>query len=57
MQKLNFFLNFRLWNSTLIQFFPRVDLVRIASRGKIHIPSKISLQQDRISDDEFEVSF
>lgn len=46
---------YRLWNSTLLQEFPKVDSVQIVSRAKIHIPSDVLLQQNR-SDDEFEVS-
>lgn len=45
----------RLWNATLLQNFPKVDSVKIASRAKIHIPSEWAFQQD-LSNDEFEVS-
>jgi len=45
----------RLWNTTLVQQFPKVHSVQIVSRAKIHIPyNDLSFQQDR-SDDEFEV--
>lgn len=47
---------FRLWNSTLLELFPKVDSVQIVSRAKIHLPPELSLQQNR-SDDEFEVSY
>lgn len=45
----------RLWNATLLQNFPNVDSVKIASRAKIHIPSERAFQQN-LSNDEFEVS-
>lgn len=55
--KLLIYLSFyRLWNSTLLELFPKVDSVQIVSRAKIHIPPELSLQQNR-SDDEFDVSY
>lgn len=50
-----YFIVFRLWNTTLLEYFPKVDSVEILSRAKIHVPSNLSLQEN-LSDDEFEVS-
>ncbi|XP_044728247.1 integrin alpha-PS1 isoform X2 [Chrysoperla carnea] len=41
----------RLWNSTLVEDYPKVDWVNIRSRAKIHIPPEYSIQQNT-SDDE-----
>ncbi|XP_003246766.1 integrin alpha-PS1 isoform X2 [Acyrthosiphon pisum] len=53
-QEATIFIKARLWNSTLLELFPKVDSVQIVSRAKIHLPPELSLQQNR-SDDEFEV--
>ncbi|XP_060847943.1 integrin alpha-PS1 isoform X2 [Rhopalosiphum padi] len=53
-QEATIFIKARLWNSTLLQLFPKVDSVQIVSRAKIHIPPELLLQQNR-SDDECDV--
>lgn len=40
----------RLWNSTLIVDYPRVDLVKIVSTAHISIPEVYNIQQTRRDD-------
>lgn len=47
---------YRLWNSTLMADYPKVDKVSIWSRAKIHIPPSLIIHQDT-SDDVAKVSF
>lgn len=44
------FIFFRLWNATLVSDYPKVDLVKIASRAKIHIPTNLIIHQDTSDD-------
>ncbi|XP_078051152.1 multiple edematous wings [Augochlora pura] len=41
----------RLWNSTLVEDYPKVDQVKIASNAKIIIPSSVEIQQENLKDD------
>lgn len=41
----------RLWNSTLVADYPRVDLVKIVSHAKIKIPDAYGISQTRINDE------
>ncbi|XP_012134810.1 multiple edematous wings isoform X2 [Megachile rotundata] len=41
----------RLWNSTLVEDYPKVDEVRIGSNAKIVIPPNIVIQQENLKDD------
>nr|XP_033325030.1 integrin alpha-PS1 [Megalopta genalis] len=41
----------RLWNSTLVEDYPKVDDVKIASNAKIVIPSNVEIQQENLKDD------
>lgn len=41
----------RLWNSTLVEDYPRVDMVKIGSHAEIHIPSNVVIQQENLKDD------
>ena len=45
----------RIWNSTLIEDYPNVDWVNIASDASISIPKELSILQDQ-SDDSISVS-
>lgn len=40
----------RLWNSTLVADYPRVDLVKIASYAYISIPEAYGIQQMKKDD-------
>lgn len=40
----------RLWNSTLVADYPRVDLVKIVSTAYISIPEVYNIQQTRRDD-------
>ena len=40
----------RIWNSTLVMDYPRVDLVRIVSYAKIKIPDMYNIQQNTQDD-------
>ncbi|XP_043273061.1 integrin alpha-PS1 isoform X2 [Venturia canescens] len=42
----------RLWNSTLVEDYPKVDMVRIGSNARIVIPSNVEIQQENMSDDQ-----
>lgn len=42
---------FRLWNSTLVEDYPRVDEVKIGSNAKIVIPPNVIIQQENLKDD------
>ncbi|XP_015598210.1 integrin alpha-PS1 isoform X2 [Cephus cinctus] len=42
----------RLWNSTLVEDYPRVDKVKISSNARIIIPSNIVIQQENVKDDQ-----
>ncbi|XP_046412841.1 integrin alpha-PS1 isoform X1 [Neodiprion fabricii] len=42
----------RLWNSTLVEDYPRVDEVRIGSNARIIIPSNVVIEQENLKDDE-----
>lgn len=41
----------RLWNSTLVADYPRVDLVKIVSHAQIKIPDVYGILQTRINDE------
>lgn len=41
----------RLWNSTLVEDYPKVDMVKIGSNAKIVIPSNVVIQQENLKDD------
>ncbi|XP_011869360.1 PREDICTED: integrin alpha-PS1 isoform X1 [Vollenhovia emeryi] len=41
----------RLWNSTLVEDYPKVDMVKIGSNARIVIPSTIVIQQENLKDD------
>lgn len=49
-QEATVFIRARLWNATLVSDYPKVDLVRIASRAKIHIPTNLIIHQDTSDD-------
>lgn len=40
----------RLWNSTLVADYPRVDLIKIVSSAQISIPEIYNIQQTRRDD-------
>ncbi|XP_046678845.1 integrin alpha-PS1 isoform X2 [Homalodisca vitripennis] len=40
----------RLWNSTLVADYPKVDHVSISSRAKLHIPPSLIIHQDTSDD-------
>ncbi|XP_026672705.1 integrin alpha-PS1 isoform X2 [Ceratina calcarata] len=42
----------RLWNSTLVEDYPKVDEVRIGSNAKIVIPPNVVIQQENLLDDQ-----
>ncbi|XP_012263310.2 integrin alpha-PS1 isoform X2 [Athalia rosae] len=42
----------RLWNSTLVEDYPRVDMVKIGSNAKIIIPPQVVIQQENLKDDQ-----
>lgn len=41
----------RLWNSTLVMDYPRVDSVEIFSHASIYIPDMFGIQQKNLTDD------
>ncbi|XP_029660210.1 integrin alpha-PS1 isoform X1 [Formica exsecta] len=41
----------RLWNSTLVEDYPKVDMVKIGSNARIVIPSNVVIQQENLKDD------
>lgn len=41
----------RLWNSTLVEDYPKVDEVKIGSNAKIIIPPNVVIQQENSKDD------
>ncbi|XP_034186491.1 multiple edematous wings isoform X2 [Osmia lignaria lignaria] len=41
----------RLWNSTLVEDYPKVDQVKISSNAKIVIPPNVVIQQENLKDD------
>ncbi|XP_011147082.1 integrin alpha-PS1 isoform X2 [Harpegnathos saltator] len=41
----------RLWNSTLVEDYPKVDLVKIGSNARIVIPPNVIIQQENLKDD------
>ncbi|XP_076618885.1 multiple edematous wings isoform X2 [Colletes latitarsis] len=41
----------RLWNSTLVEDYPKVDQVHIGSNAKIIIPANVIIQQENLKDD------
>ncbi|XP_066588057.1 integrin alpha-PS1 isoform X2 [Prorops nasuta] len=41
----------RLWNSTLVEDYPKVDMVKIGSNAKIIIPQNVVIQQENLKDD------
>jgi len=49
-QEATIFIRARLWNSTLVSDYPRVDRVSISSRAKIHIPPSLIIHQDTSDD-------
>jgi len=49
-------IDFRLWNSTLVEDYPKVDMVKIGSNAKIVIPSNVVIQQENLKDDHAIVS-
>nr|CAD7259860.1 unnamed protein product [Timema shepardi] len=42
----------RLWNSTLVEDYPKVNQVNITSRAKIHLPESLNIRQTNTQDDE-----
>ncbi|XP_034942009.1 integrin alpha-PS1 isoform X2 [Chelonus insularis] len=42
----------RLWNSTLVEDYPKVNQVNISSNARIVIPPKIEVQQEILKDDQ-----
>lgn len=46
----------RLWNSTLVADYPRVDLVKIVSTAQISIPDIYNIQQTK-RDDKITVKY
>ncbi|XP_075237654.1 multiple edematous wings [Lycorma delicatula] len=44
------FIKARLWNATLVEDYSRVELVKIGSRAKIHIPPSLIIHQDTTND-------
>lgn len=49
-------IDFRLWNSTLVEDYPKVDMVKIGSNARIVIPSNVVIQQENLKDDHAIVS-
>jgi len=45
----------RLWESTLLEDFPSVDMVKIVSRGQILLDPNLNIQQTSTLDDQAEV--
>ena len=41
----------RLWNSTLVEDYPKVDQVKIGSNARIIIPPNVVIQQENLKDD------
>lgn len=41
----------RLWNSTLVEDYPKVDKVKIGSNARIIIPPNVIIQQENLKDD------
>lgn len=41
----------RLWNSTLVEDYPKIDWVRIVSSAKIRIPEEYAVEQLNNADD------
>ena len=41
----------RLWNSTLVEDYPKVDQVKIGSNARIIIPPTVVIQQENLKDD------
>nr|CAD7571409.1 unnamed protein product [Timema californicum] len=41
-----------LWNSTLVEDYPKVNQVNITSRAKIHLPESLNIRQTNTQDDE-----
>lgn len=44
----------RLWNSTFVMDYPRVDMVKIVSHATLHIPEMFGIQQNK-QDDSTEI--
>ncbi|XP_057322797.1 integrin alpha-PS1 isoform X1 [Microplitis mediator] len=42
----------RLWNSTLVEDYPKVDQVKIGSNARIVIPPNIEIQQENLKNDQ-----
>lgn len=49
-------IDFRLWNSTLVEDYPKVDMVKIGSNARIVIPASVVIQQENLKDDHAIVS-
>lgn len=49
-------LSCRLWNSTLVEDYPKVDMVKIGSNAKLIIPPNVVVQQENVKDDVATVS-
>jgi len=49
-QEATVFIRARLWNSTLVADYPKVDRVNIVSRAKLHIPPSLIIHQDTSDD-------
>lgn len=47
-----FTVNYRLWNSTLVEDYPKVDQVKIGSNARIVIPPNIEIQQENLKNDQ-----
>ncbi|XP_012275249.1 integrin alpha-PS1 [Orussus abietinus] len=41
----------RLWNSTLVEDYPKVDMVKVGSNARIVIPPNVVIQQENLKDD------
>ncbi|KAG7208526.1 hypothetical protein KM043_014745 [Ampulex compressa] len=41
----------RLWNSTLVEDYPKVDMVKIGSSARIIVPPNVIIQQENLKDD------
>lgn len=50
-------IDFRLWNSTLVEDYPKVDMVKIGSNARIVIPPNVVIQQENLKDDHAIVSY
>lgn len=48
---INIFIYNRLWNSTLVEDYPKVDKVKIGSNARIIIPPNVVIQQENLKDD------